>query len=68
MTAGALALAAEIAANAAPAVAGVKHILNYMQDHSVRDGLNYVAAWNSAFLSVEEIQKALTAMLETKKP
>jgi enoyl-CoA hydratase len=68
MTAGALALAAEIAANAAPAVAGAKHILNYMQDHSVRDGLNYVAAWNSAFLSVEEIQKALTAMLEKKKP
>jgi len=68
MTAGELAIAAEIAANAAPAVAGAKHILNYMQDHSVRDGLNYVAAWNSAFLSVEEIQKALTAMLEKKKP
>jgi enoyl-CoA hydratase len=67
MTAGSLALAAEIAANAAPAVTGAKKILHYMQDHSVRDGLNYVAAWNSAFLNVQEIQNALTAMLEKKK-
>ncbi|OPY91422.1 MAG: enoyl-CoA hydratase [Syntrophaceae bacterium PtaU1.Bin231] len=49
-------------------MAGAKAILNYTQDHSVRDGLNYVAAWNAAFLNVEEIQKALTAMLEKKKP
>jgi len=67
MTEGVLALAAEIAENSAPAVTGAKKILNYTQDHSVRDGLRYVAAWNSAFLNVPEIQNALTAMLEKKK-
>lgn len=64
---GALKLAAEIADNASPAVSGTKKILNYMEDHSVDDGLKYVAAWNSAFLNVNEIQKAVTKTVSRRK-
>ena len=66
LIAGALALAAEIADNAAPAVRGSKKILNYMEDHGVEDGLKYVAAWNSAFLNTREIQDALQKAMERK--
>lgn len=63
----ALKLAAEIADNASPAVSGTKKILNYMEDHSVDDGLKYVAAWNSAFLNVNDIQKAVTKTVNKRK-
>jgi enoyl-CoA hydratase len=66
LMAGSLALAAEIAENAAPAVRGSKKILAYMEDHGVDDGLKYVAAWNSAFLNTREIQEALQRAMEKK--
>ena len=53
---GALKLAAEIADNSPAAVKGTKKILNYMEDHSVEDGLKYVAAWNSAFFNTKEVR------------
>ena len=64
---GALSLALEITGNADNAVRGTKKILNYMQDHSVDDGLNYVAAWNSAFFNTGEVQKAFLRSMESKK-
>ncbi|MCX7635488.1 MAG: hypothetical protein N2Z74_07060, partial [Syntrophales bacterium] len=63
----ALHLAAEIADNARPAVEGAKRILNYMENHSVKDGLDYVAAWNAAFLNTREIQEAVVKNLEKHK-
>ena len=66
LMAGALSLAAEISENAAPAVRGSKRILAYMENHSVDDGLKYVAAWNSAFLNTREIQEALKRAMEKK--
>lgn len=64
---GALNLAAEIAENADNAVRGTKKILNYMESHSVDDGLKYVAAWNSAFFNTGEVQKAFQRSMESKK-
>jgi enoyl-CoA hydratase len=64
---GALKLAAEITDNADAAIRGAKKILNYMEDHSVDDGLKYVATWNSAFLNTEEIQKAVTKNVNRRK-
>ena len=48
----ALKLAAVIATKSPVAVAGTKHNLIYARDHSVADGLNYVATWNAACLQV----------------
>jgi enoyl-CoA hydratase len=63
----ALSLAAEIAGNADNAVRGTKKVLNYMENHSVEDGLKYVAAWNSAFFNAGEVQKAFQRSMESKK-
>lgn len=68
LMAGALNLAAEIADNSAAAVKGSKKVLNYMEDHSVDDGLKFVAAWNSAFFNTKEIQDAfMKSMAKQKK-
>jgi enoyl-CoA hydratase len=64
---GALDLAMEIAGNADNAVRGTKKILNYMENHSVDDGLKYVATWNSAFFNTGEVQKAFQRSMESKK-
>jgi len=64
---GALSLAREITGNADNAVRGTKKILNYMEDHSVDDGLKYVAAWNSAFFNTGEVKKAFQRNMESKK-
>jgi enoyl-CoA hydratase len=64
---GALSLAAEITANAEPAVRGTKKILKYMEDHNESDGLRYVATWNSAFFNTREIQGAVQRLLSKPK-
>jgi enoyl-CoA hydratase len=35
--------------------------LNYARDHSVPDGLNYIATWNAAMLMSEDLSKAMMA-------
>jgi len=59
-------LAAEIAAKSPLAVVGTKHIINHARDHTVHDGLDYVASWNAGHLIGEDLMKAATASL-TKK-
>ncbi len=61
-------LAREIAANSPLAVKGVRSVLKYGADKSVEDGLNYVALWNTAFLFSEDLNEAVTAFLEKRKP
>ncbi len=57
-------LANEIAANPAATVRGTKKILNYMESHGPEEGLNYVAAWNAAFLDIKGIEKAMAAAMK----
>ena len=54
-------IAAEIASKSPLAVTGCKEMITYARDHSVADGLNYIATWNAAFLSGPEMQIALEA-------
>lgn len=59
----ATAIANEIASKSPLAVSGTKAILNHSRDHSIRDGLDYVATWNSGQLLGEDLMKAATAAL-----
>ncbi|MCJ9428324.1 crotonase/enoyl-CoA hydratase family protein [Kordiimonas marina] len=59
----AFALAETIASKSPLAVAGTKAVLNHSRDHSVADGLDYVATWNSGMLLGEDLMKAATAAL-----
>jgi enoyl-CoA hydratase len=62
------ALAREIAENAPLTVRGAKRMLDFGLGRRVADGLDYVAAWNSAFLASEDLGEALAAFGERRKP
>ncbi|KAJ3213260.1 putative enoyl CoA hydratase [Dinochytrium kinnereticum] len=64
----ALKLAAVIASKSPVATVGTKHILNYSRDHTVAEGLHYVALWNSVMLNTEDVPAAITANLSKQKP
>lgn len=57
------AIADEIASKSPLAVSGTKAVLNHSRDHSISDGLDYVATWNSGQLIGEDLKKATTAAL-----
>lgn len=61
-------LAREIAGNAPLVVRGVKQVLDYGAGKSVADGLEYVAAWNAAFLASEDLGEAMAAFAGKRPP
>ena len=66
--AGVLAIAQSIAEKSPIAVQGSKEMIRYMRDHSVADGLNYVATWNAAMLQAEDLRIAMTAHMTKQAP
>ena len=54
-------VAAQIAARSPISVRGVKEMLLYARDHSVDDGLNYIATWNAGMLSQRDVMAAVSA-------
>ncbi|MDE0941348.1 MAG: crotonase/enoyl-CoA hydratase family protein [Alphaproteobacteria bacterium] len=65
---GVMAIAAEIAAKSPIVTVGNKEMLNYARDHSIQDGLNYIATWNAAMLSRADIGEAFAAKSEKREP
>ncbi|KAJ9443605.1 delta(3,5)-Delta(2,4)-dienoyl-CoA isomerase [Diplonema papillatum] len=65
--AGALTLAKTLAAKSPVAILGTKHNLNYSRDHTVADGLEHIAVWNSAMLQTKDLMQAAQASF-AKKP
>lgn len=57
------AMAAEIASKSPLAMAGIKRVLNHGRDHSIEDGLEYVALWNAAMLQGEDVPNAVRAQM-----
>lgn len=62
-----LGIAREIASKPPLAVYGSKRMINYARDHSTKDGLDYIAVWNSSMLQAAEMQEAMIANKE-KRP
>ncbi|MEL6343233.1 MAG: crotonase/enoyl-CoA hydratase family protein [Myxococcota bacterium] len=62
------ALAARIAENSPITVRGAKRALNYSRDRSVQEGLDHVAAWNTAFLQSTDLAEAFAAFMERRTP
>jgi enoyl-CoA hydratase len=60
-------MAAEIAGNSPLAVQGTKAVLTASEGRSVAEGLDYVATWNAAFLSSDDLTEAMAAFME-KRP
>ena len=61
-------LAATIAAKSPLAMRGTKEAILYTRDHSVADGLNYIATWNAAMIMSEDLQEAMRAFTEQRQP
>jgi enoyl-CoA hydratase/carnithine racemase len=61
------AIARSIAAKSPLAVRGSKEMLLYSRDHSVAEGLNYNATWNSGMLCETDLQAGLQAQFENKQ-
>jgi len=59
----ALVLAKSIAAKSPLAIAGIKRNLAWSRDHSVADGLDYIATWNAGMLRPQELMTAIQAKL-----
>jgi len=60
--------AREIAENPPLVVQGIKRVMNYCADKSIKDGLEYVAVWNSAFLQSQDLGEAMAAFMERRAP
>lgn len=56
----AIKLAAVLAEKSPVALRNTKHLLLHGRDHTVREGLEYTAAWNAAGLQSEEIPQAVS--------
>jgi enoyl-CoA hydratase len=61
-------LARQIAAKSPLAIRGIKQMLRYTRDHSVPQGLDYVATWNAALLDSADLHEALAAAREKRPP
>ena len=61
-------IAQEIASKSPLTTVGNKEMLNYARDHSIQDGLNYVATWNAAMLSRADLGEAFLAKKEKRDP
>jgi enoyl-CoA hydratase/carnithine racemase len=67
LLAGVMQIAQDIAQKSPLAMRGTKEMLLYSRDHSVADGLNYIATWNAAMLLSDDLQEAMTANMQ-KRP
>lgn len=60
-------IARDIASKSPLAIRGSKEILLYSRDHSVAEGLNYIATWNAGMLSQADLQAGMLAQMEKKQ-
>lgn len=61
-------LAGLISAHSPLAVQGAKHVLNAAARAVTREGLDYVALWNSAFLHSDDLEEAVRSFAERRQP
>mgnify|MGYP002629831224 CR=1 FL=1 len=54
-------IARSIASKSPLAVRGTKEMILYTRDHSVQDGLNYIATWNAGMLSQVDLMAGVSA-------
>jgi enoyl-CoA hydratase len=61
-------LAREIATKAPVAVAGSKRMINHARDHSIADGLDYIATWQAGMFSPPHMMEAFAAKAQKRDP
>jgi enoyl-CoA hydratase len=61
-------LAGEMAEHSSLVLRGIKKVLAYSAEHSVEEGLEYVAMHNAAFLLSDDLGEAVQAFVEKRAP
>ncbi|WP_419841623.1 crotonase/enoyl-CoA hydratase family protein [Candidatus Poriferisodalis sp.] len=61
-------VARQIAAKSPMAIWGTKQSMNYSRDHSVADGLEYIATWNAAMFDTDDMGEAFAAQVDRRDP
>lgn len=61
-------IATEIAENSPQTVQNIKEVVQYSRDNGVYAGLAYVSQKNAAILQSDDLQEAMAAFLEKRKP
>jgi len=64
LMAGVTEIARQIASKSPLAVRGSKEMILYARDHSVADGLNYIATWNAGMLSQADLMGSVEAQMK----
>jgi enoyl-CoA hydratase len=59
-------IAETIAEKSPLSIRGTKHILLHSRDHSVADGLAYMATWNAAMILSEDLMEAFQAKIQKR--
>ncbi|KAF3320018.1 delta(3,5)-Delta(2,4)-dienoyl-CoA isomerase [Carex littledalei] len=65
---GALQIARDLAEKSAVAIMGTKAAMLKSRDLTVQQGLEHIATWNSAMLMSSDLEEAVKASLEKRKP
>lgn len=68
LQAGVMEIAQTIAAKSPLSIRGCKEMITYARDHSVADGLNYIATWNAAMLMSKDLFEAGAANMHKRDP
>jgi enoyl-CoA hydratase len=68
MLAHVLDLARDIASKSPVAVAGSKRMINYARDHSIADGLDYIATWQAGMFAPPHMAEAFAAKAQKRTP
>ncbi len=68
MVEGVFGIAQEIAQRSPLAIWGSKEMLNYTRDHSVTDGLNYIATWQAGMFHPDDMAEVFAARAEGRDP
>ncbi len=58
--------AAEIASKSPMAVWGTKQTMHYTRDHSIAEGLDFIANWNAAMFDTDDMGEAFAAQMESR--
>lgn len=60
--------AAVIASKSPLSIRGTKQVLHQSRDHSVAEGLDFIARWNSTMLLSDDLTEAFRAVMAKQKP
>ena len=63
-----MATARLIAAKSPISIRGTKEMIIFTRDHTVTEGLNYIATWNAAMLQSNDLLETMTAKAEGREP